>query len=233
MSDAIRILIADDHPIVRKGLRRVIEEEPDLTVVAEAGDGETGLALVQELQPDVAVLDLDMPKLDGFAMAGEMRKRNLPVRIIFLTIHCEADLLHRAMSLGASGYIVKESALVDIVNGVRSVAAGRPFVSPSMTSALLDRRTRTQTLEAATPGLGDLTPAERRILTMIATGKPTSVIAGELYIHQRTVDTHRANICHKLRLKGANSLLRFALEHKSELLALERLDGRCGWASPT
>jgi len=219
MSDEIRIVIADDHPIVRKGLRQVIEEEPDLRVVAEAGDGETGLALIQKLQPQVAVLDLDMPKLDGFAVAGEIRKSNVPVEIIFLTIHSEVDLLHRAMDLGGSGYIVKESALVDIVNGVRSVAAGRPFVSPSMTSALLERRTRAQALKGTTPGLGDLTPSERRILSMIAACKPTSVIAAELYIHQRTVETHRASICHKLQLNGANSLLRFALEHKSELLA--------------
>ena len=219
MSDEIRIVIADDHPIVRKGLRQVIEEEPDLRVVAEAGDREAGLALIQKLQPQVAVLDLDMPKLDGFAVAGEIRKSNVPVEIIFLTIHSEVDLLHRAMDLGSSGYIVKESALVDIVNGVRSVAAGRPFVSPSMTSALLQRRTRAQALEGTTAGLGELTPSERRILSMIAEGKPTTVIAAELHIQQRTVETHRASISRKLQLSGANSLLRFALEHKPELLS--------------
>jgi len=218
VNNEIHIVVADDHPIVRKGLRQVIEEDPDLRVVAEAGDGETGLALIRELQPQVAVLDLDMPRLDGFAVAREIRKSNLPVEIIFLTIHSEVDLLHKAMDLGGSGYIVKESALVDIVNGVRSVAAGRPFVSPSMTPALLARRQRAQALEGATPGLGALTPAERRILTMIAAGKATSVIAAELYIHQRTVETHRASICHKLQLSGTNSLLRFALQHKSELL---------------
>jgi DNA-binding NarL/FixJ family response regulator len=219
MQDEIRIVVADDHPIVRKGLRHVIEEEPDLKMVAEAADGESGLSLIQKLQPQVAVLDLDMPRLDGFAVAGEIQKSKLPVNIIFLTIHSEVDLLHRAMGLGGSGYIVKESALVDIVNGIRSVAAGRPFVSPSMTSVLLQSRARAQALEGATPGLGALTPSGRRILSMIAAGKPTSVIAAELYIHQRTVDTHRVSISHKLGLKGANSLLRFALEHKSELLA--------------
>ena len=218
MSDEIRIVIADDHPIVRKGLRQVIEEEPDLKVVAEAGDGEAGLQLIRKLQPQVALLDLDMPKLDGFAVAREIQNSNLSVAIIFLTIHSEVDLLHRAMDLGGSGYILKESALVDIVNGVRSVAMGRPFVSPSMTSALLTLRKRSQVLKRTTPGLGELTPSERVILRMVAAGKPTNAIAAELHIHPRTVDTHRANISQKLRLNGANSLLRFALEHKSELL---------------
>jgi DNA-binding NarL/FixJ family response regulator len=219
MNDEIRIVVADDHPIVRKGLRHVIEEEPDLKVVAEAADGEAGLSLILKLEPRVAVLDLDMPKLDGFAVAERIRKSNLPVEIIFLTIHSEVDLLHRAMDLGGSGYIVKESALIDIVNGVRSVIAGRPFVSPSMTSALLRHRMSAQALEGTMPGLGELTPSERRILSRIAAGEPTSAIAAELHIHRRTVESHRANICHKLRLNGANSLLRFALEHRSELLS--------------
>ena len=218
MSNPIRIVIADDHPIVRTGLRRVIEGEPDFEVVAEAGDGETGLELIRKLQPHVAILDLDMPKLNGFEVAGEIRRSNLSVEVMFLTIHREVDLLHKAMDIGGRGYIVKQSALVDIVDGIRSVAAGRPYVSPSMTPALLQRRARAQALEETTSGLNDLTPSERRILSMIAMGKATSAIAAELFIHERTVESHRASISHKLRLKGANSLLRFALEHKSELL---------------
>jgi DNA-binding NarL/FixJ family response regulator len=214
MPKEIRLVIADDHPIVRKGLRQVIDEEPDLKVLAEAGDGEACLALIQKLHPQIAVLDLDMPKLDGFALAGEIRRIGLAVEIIFLTVHSEVDLVDRAMALGGKGYIVKESALVEIVNGIRSVAAGRPFVSPSMTAALLDRRTQSQ----ARPALGSLTPAERRILGMIAAGMPTKSIAAELHVHPRTVETHRANICYKLHLSGTNSLLRFALEHKSELI---------------
>jgi DNA-binding NarL/FixJ family response regulator len=219
MKDEIRIVIADDHPIVRKGLRQVIEEEPGLKVVAEAGDGETGLELIQKLQPQIAVLDLEMPNLGGFAVAQEIRKSNLIIEIIFLTIHSEVDLLHRAMDLGGKGYILKESALIDIVNGIKSVALGRAFVSPSMTPALLSRLTRAQALEKAMPGLAELTPSERVILSMVAAGKPTNVIAAELHIHPRTVDTHRANISQKLHLNGANSLLRFALEHRSELLS--------------
>lgn len=218
MGGETSIVIVDDHPIVRKGLRQMIEDEPDLKVIAEAGDGEAGLALIQKLQPRVAILDLDMPKLDGFSVAGEIRKGNLAIEIIFLTIHSEVDLLRRAMDLGGRGYILKESALVDIVNGVRSVAAGRSFVSPSMTPALLELRQRAQAFERSKPALGDLTPSERRILGMIAAGKSTKDIAAELHIHHRTVETHRGSICHKLELNGPNALLRFALEHKSELL---------------
>jgi DNA-binding NarL/FixJ family response regulator len=99
----IHVVIVDDHPVVRKGLRQIIEEEPDLKVVGEAGDGEAGLVLIQQLQPEVVLLDLDMQKLDGFAVASEMRKRNLAARIVFLTIHDEADLLHRALDLGGTG----------------------------------------------------------------------------------------------------------------------------------
>ena len=221
MRDETSIVIVDGHPIVRKGMRQIIEEELDLKVVAEAGDGETGLALIDDLQPRVAVLDLDTPTLDGFGVATEMRKRNLPVEIIFLTFHSEADLLHRAIDIGGRGYILKESALVDIVNGIRAAIAGRPFVSPSMTAALLERRAQSRS-SGRDRQLEGLTPSERRILRMIAAGKPTKIIAGELFIHPRTVENHRANICHKLQLNGANSLLRFALEHKTELLA--RLD---------
>jgi DNA-binding NarL/FixJ family response regulator len=217
MAGQIAILIADDHPIVRKGLREVIEAEGDLKVVAEADDGEAAVALIAKLRPRIAVLDLHMPKMGGFRVQEELRKRNDPVDTIFLTMHNEADLLHRAMDLGGKGYILKESALVEIVSGIRCVAAGQLFVSSSMTAALLSRRAQAQRLEHDM--LGGLTPSERRILSMIAAGKATKVIAEELYIHQRTVETHRANICQKLGLNGANSLLRFALEHRSELLA--------------
>ena len=218
MPKTIRIAIADDHPIVRKGLRQVIEEHPDLTVVAEAGDGATGLALIKELRPDVAILDLHMPKLDGFAVAQELRKSGLPVAIVFLTIHAEEDVLQRAIDLGGQGYVLKDSALVDIVNAVNSVAAGIPFISPSLTGTLLGHRPDVKSVGAGRPGLRELTAAERRILAMIAAGKPTKAIADELHVHPRTVETHRGNICGKLGLSGANSLLRFALQNQSELL---------------
>jgi DNA-binding NarL/FixJ family response regulator len=217
MADEIRIVIADDHPIVRKGLREVIDGDPDLKVVAEAGDGAAGLAYIEQLHPTVAVLDLHMPKMDGFGVAEEVRKRSLNTEIIFLTMHDEADLLHRAMELGR-GYILKESALDEVVNGIRSVASGRPFVSASLAGKLFARRSQRQEFTRTLPGIADLTPAERRILSMIAAGKPTKTIAAELHVHPRTVESHRGAISQKLQLNGANSLLRFALENKSRLL---------------
>lgn len=138
MSDSIRLVVADDHPIIRKGLRDIIEEEPDLKVVAEAGDGQACLTLVEKLTPDITVVDVTTPKLTGFSVAEELYKRRLPVDIIFLTVHNDVDLVHRAMDLG-KGFILKESALIEIVNGIRSVAAGKPYVSPTMTAALLSR----------------------------------------------------------------------------------------------
>lgn len=217
MSDEIRIVIADDHPVVRKGLRQVIESDPQLTVVAEADDGAAALTLIQELKPAVAVLDVDMPGMDGFAAAKEIQKQNLPVEVVFLTIHSEEDLFHAAMDLGVRGYILKESAVTEIVGGIKAVAAGRPYVTPSLTAYLIGRRSRTQSFAESLPGLGDLTPTERRILRLIAADKSSKEIAAELFIHYRTVENHRNNICHKLDLRGHNALLKFALLHKSEL----------------
>jgi DNA-binding NarL/FixJ family response regulator len=216
MGDEIRIVIADDHPIVRKGLRDVIEEEPDLNVAGEAGDGIAGLALIESLRPAIAILDLHMPKMDGFAVAEEAAKRGLGAGIIFLTMHNEVDVLERAMELG-QGYILKESALAEVVSGIRCVAVGRPYVSASMAGALFERRSKTHELHRRVPALDALTAAERRILKMISAGKATKEIAAELHVHPRTVETHRFSIGRKLELNGANSLLRFALENKSKL----------------
>jgi DNA-binding NarL/FixJ family response regulator len=217
MTHEIRIVIADDHPVVRKGLRQVIEGDPELKVVAEADNGEAALAQIQELKPAIAVLDIDMPKLDGFAVAREIQKKRLPVQVVFLTIHGQEDLFHAAMDLGVKGYILKESAVTEIASGLRAVAAGRHYVTASLTAYLLARRSRAQAFAQSRPGLNDLTTTERRILRMIADSKSSKEIAAELFIHYRTVENHRTNICQKLGLHGHNALLKFALHHESEL----------------
>jgi DNA-binding NarL/FixJ family response regulator len=217
MTDEVRIVIADDHPVLRRGLRQVIEGDPKLKVVAEADDGEAALAHVRGLKPDIAVLDLDMPKLDGFGVAREIRKSRIPVHIVFLTIHSEEDLFNAAMDLGAKGYILKESALDEITHGLRAVANGQHYVTSSLTAYLLHRRSRTEALAQSQPALAGLTPTERSVLRAIADCKSNKAIAAELFIHYRTVENHRNNICRKLGLHGAHALLKFALEHKYEL----------------
>ncbi len=216
MTGDIRILIADDHPVVRKGLRQAIESDPAMKVIAECGDGETALAQIAELRPEVALLDLDMPKLDGFGVIRGIQKNKLPVKAMLLTIHDEEDLFLAAMDLGVKGYILKESALLEIVAGLRAVAAGKHYVSASLTGYLVGRRSRAEALAQSQPGLSSLTSTERHIVQAIAKGRSSKEIAAELFIHYRTVENHRTNICQKLGLSGSNALLKFALEHRRD-----------------
>ena len=216
-NDQIRVVIADDHPIFRKGLLQVIAIEPDLAIVGEAADGQTALEQIKTQQPDVAVLDIDMPKKNGFVLAQEIRDCKLPVKIVFLTMYKEENAFNRALDLGVKGYLLKDSAVTDIVAGIRAVANGQHFISPAISSYLINRHTRADRLADEKPGLKDLTPTERRILKLIADNKTSKEIAAELFISARTVDNHRTNIATKLELHGSHALLKFAFDHKSEL----------------
>ncbi|MGH9841531.1 MAG: response regulator [Blastocatellia bacterium] len=217
MANEIRIVIADDHPIYREGLRRVIERDAALRVLAEAGDGEEALAQIETCRPDVAVLDLDMPKLDGFGVVRALGEKRLDVAAIFLTMHKDEDAFNEAMNLGVKGYVIKDSAVTDIVQAIRAVAAGQDFISPQLSGFLLRRARRNADLVERKPSLNDLTPAERRVLHLIAEGKVNKEIAEALFVSVRTVEHHRSNICAKLGLNGKHALLTFALTHKSEL----------------
>jgi len=216
VTNPVRLLIADDHPIVRAGLRHSIEEEPSLTVIAEAGDGEVALALIRELEPDIAVLDIEMPKMDGLGVARRVIELTLKTSIIFLTLHKDEDLFRAALDTGGKGYLLKESATEEIIAAVQAVSAGRLFVSPAVATNLLGRReaVRASPFEALT---SRLTPTERQILKLIAEGKSSKEIGMKLTIHYRTVENHRTNICRKVGVEGANALLRFALQHKTVL----------------
>lgn len=215
----IRVLIADDHPIFRRGLRLVIEGEPGLTVVAEVADGLDALSAVRSQQPEIAVLDVDMPGLDGFAIARAIEQEQLPTRVLFLTMHKEEDMLHEALRLKVQGYVVKDSAVTEIVGGIRAVMAGGSFISPALSNEMVARiRQNAELLTAKPNSLQELTPSERQILKLIAEHKTNKEIAGALFISHRTVENHRANICQKLDLRGTHALLRFALDHKFQLL---------------
>ena len=214
MTTQITVLIADDHPIFRKGLREIIEAEPSLQLVGEAEDGARALALIKELRPQVAVLDVDMPQLDGVSVARTVQQENLSTAIVLLTMHRNERFFNAALDLGVCGYVLKDSAISEIVAAIRAVTTGHRFVTPLLTDFLLNRH---QFQSAAHTGLTALTEAERRVLKLIAQYKTSQEIADELFISVRTVDRHRANIANKLDLKGAHALLQFALEHLGDL----------------
>lgn len=218
MESETKILIADDHPIVRQGLRQTIEREPDLKVVAEVAQGRAALEQMQILTPEIAILDIQMPELDGIAVMREIAKQNLPVKVIFLTIYRDEEALNEAIELGASGYVLKDSAVNEIITGIRAVAAGYNYISPSMTSYLVTRRRREVTREQQKAPFEDLTPAEREVLKLIAEYKTNTEIAESLHVSPRTVEAHRSNMCKKLDIHGQHGLMKFALSHKSDLI---------------
>jgi DNA-binding NarL/FixJ family response regulator len=217
MATEIRVLIADDHPIFRQGLRQVIESDPRLRVVAEAEDGDAALARLRDANPEVVVLDVDMPGKDGFEVARVILERRLPVGIIFLTMHKDERFLNAALDLGVRGYVLKDSAVTEIAGSIKAVAAGQDYVSPALSTFLLNRSRRAVTLGAQTPGLAALTSTERRVLKLIAAYKTSKEIADELCVSPRTIEHHRANIGEKLELKGSHALLKFAVEHQAQL----------------
>jgi len=217
MNNQIKILIADDHPVFRQGLRQIIETDPQLKVIAEAGDGEQALARLQEKMVDVAMLDLSMPLKDGFAVARAARELRLSVPLIFLTMHKDEHYLHAALDLGVKGYVLKDSATVEIVNCIKAVIAGHEYVSPSLTSFLIRRGSRSAALVEERPALEQLTPTERRVLKLVADGQTSREIASILGIGIRTVEHHRNNIATKLDLHGSHALVKFAIQHQSEL----------------
>lgn len=211
MSEGISIIIADDHPIFRRGLRAVIESDSEMKIVSEADNGEIALSEIERLEPKIVVLDADMPKVDGLTVARTIQTRNLTTLPIFLTMHKDEGIFNAAIDADVKGFVIKDSAATDIVNCIKEVAKGKRFFSSVLSEFLLNRRNG-----SASP-LDTLTVSERRVLRLISNGKTTKEIAEELFISPRTVDHHRANISAKLDLKGKNALLTFALNNKNKI----------------
>lgn len=213
----IRVLIADDHPLFRRGVVEAISRAADMIVVGEASTGDESSQLIQSLDPDVAVMDIEMPGERPLAIARRLRDAGARVRVLFLTMHRDEAVFHEAIDAGAAGYVLKDAAAHEIVAAIRAAAAGTLYISPTLSSHLLTRARRASVLADTRPPLQNLTASERRILKAICLGKTSKEVADECGISFRTVENHRANICGKLGLSGTNALLRFALEHKNEL----------------
>jgi DNA-binding NarL/FixJ family response regulator len=214
MKKEIDILIVDDHPIFRRGLRNIVELEQNMRVVGDVADGEAALEFLKSYTADVVILDLDMPRMNGLEFAQVVEKKNIPVEIIILTMHKEEQLFNRAMDLGIHGFVSKENAATEIAEGIRAVVKGKHYVCSIFSNFLFRRSGYSSAHPKQATGLDLLTMAERNVLKLIAENMSSKKIAEQLSISPKTVDNHRTNICSKLNIHGSHALLRFLLENK-------------------
>ena len=218
MTTAItRVFLVDDHPIFRRGLKEVVQMDPGFEVVGECGDGDTALVEIAKSKPHVAILDVNLPGRTGLEVARSLRAVRPPVACLILTMHAEESAFNAAMDAGAQGYLLKEDAMELVLLGLRTVAAGGVYLSPTISGWLVRRHQRASALKEEKTGLATLTPTERRVLLLVAENKTNKEIAAELFISHRTIETHRANICQKLQLQGPRRLLQFAIENRSAI----------------
>ena len=207
MADRIRIALCDDHAVVRSGLRRILEAEPDLEVVGEAGTADEAVDVARETRPDVFVMDVGLPDRNGIAATADVRKVSPTTKVLVLTVHDDVAYLRRAFDAGAAGYLVKEAADIELVQAVRQVAMGKQYVHPTLGAALL--APDGATTRPAGPG-GELSEREVEILGFIAEGLTNAEIAKRLYVSVRTVETHKAHIHQKLDVRTRAELVRIA-----------------------
>jgi two-component system, NarL family, response regulator NreC len=207
----IRILLADDHTLIRGGLRLLAEQQPDLVVVGEAEDGRQAVAMAATLKPDVAVLDIGMPNLNGIEAAKQITEGDSRAAVVILSMHADETYILRALKAGARGYLLKDSTESDLARAIRTVAEGKSFFSPAVSKVLLEDYVRKLQRTGGEDSFELLTPREREILQLIAEGKSNKDVANLLHLSVYTVETHRANIMEKLKLKSVPELILYAV----------------------
>ncbi len=212
-----RVLIADDHEIFRLGLVKTLERDTGFVLVGQASDGKEALGLIQSLKPDIAVLDVSMPGMNGLDVGRALSAEDSQTALVFLTMHKELSYFNAAMDIGAQGYLLKDNASADLLSCLRMVVRGEQYISPTISHLLLERKKQAEALEDKFPALQRLSPAERRILRLMSDNLTCKEIADKLFLSVRTVENHRNHACQKLGMKGHNQLVRFVIENRSVL----------------
>ena len=205
----IRVLLADDHAVVRSGLRALLSGEPDVQVVGEASTGREAVAKAEALRPDVAVMDISMPDMDGLEATRAIRQRGLPTQVVVLTVHADDEYLLRALDAGACGYVVKSASDTDLLQAIRLAAQGQVFLYPSAVRRVLSHYVQSRGQRKRLPE--QLSGREQEVLRLTAAGYTNQEIAQELGISPKTVDTYRQRIMEKLGLERRSELVRYAL----------------------
>ncbi|MBE2279473.1 MAG: response regulator transcription factor [Ignavibacteriaceae bacterium] len=209
MNKEISVIIADDHPIIRQAVSQILQTNTYIKVIGEADNGNEAVELIRNLKPDVAILDIQMPGIDGLEVAKIIISENHSTKIVFLTMFKEPALIRRVFEMGIKGYILKESAVLDIVKCVLAVVENNFYLSPQVSQVLLE--TQEKPVKE-----NNLTPTEKNILLLISKGKSSDEIAQEMFIARKTVENHRSNICKKLGITGNFALVKYALKMFSE-----------------
>jgi DNA-binding NarL/FixJ family response regulator len=210
----IRVVIADDHHLVRHGIRALLEGERDIEVIGEASDGQQAVDLVQELTPEIIIIDLSMPRLDGVQATERILAMDIPTEVVILSVHDDAVMVKQLLNEGIKGYLLKESVSEELALAVRSASAGRVYISPAISNSVLTTLMATDQNALPENQSDLLTPREREVLQLIAEGFTNNTIAEELTISVKTVEKHRANLMAKLDVHDLPTLIRKAIEYK-------------------
>ena len=212
MSELRNILIADDHSLIRNGLKQVLELDGGYTIW-EADNGVDALRQIRNKKPQIAILDIEMPGLTGFEVAQIIQNEGLNLDIIFLTMYKDDSMFNNAMNIGVKGYVLKENTVSEIRQCIKTVFAGKTYLSPEISDLLVRRNNKLMAQASDKDGLNQLTPSEKKILMLLSEMKTNQEIANELSVSIKTVQNHRRNICVKLNISGTHALLKFAIRH--------------------